>query len=104
MEKIFVDTSALYALVSAKDLDAQAAVSTWKTLLQEKIDLVTNNYVLVESFALIQNRLGLDGVRQLELDIAPFLLVDWIEKEQHHAGAFLGELHETRPEPFRRHH
>jgi uncharacterized protein len=83
MEKIFVDTSALYALISTQDQDMKLAVKTWEVALKREDVLFINNYVLVECFALIQSRLGLEFVRALQTNIVPFLQVDWIAEQQH---------------------
>jgi predicted nucleic acid-binding protein len=58
-------------------------VRTWQTALKRKDILFTNNYVLVECFALIQSRLGLEFVRALQSNIVPFLQIDWIGEQQH---------------------
>lgn len=82
-EKIFVDTSALYALISTEDQNISLAVATWKDMLQRGEFLFTNNYVLVECFALLQGRLGIEFARALQSNIVPFLQVDWISEQQH---------------------
>ena len=83
MEKIFVDTSALYALISTEDQNIAAAVTTWESMLERGDILFTNNYVLVECFALIQNRLGIEFTRALQSNLVPFLQIDWIGEQQH---------------------
>ena len=83
MEKIFVDTSALYALISTQDQEIERAVTTWQAAIKREDILFTNNYVLVECFALIQSRLGLEFVRALQTNIVPFLQIDWIGEQQH---------------------
>lgn len=83
MEKIFVDTSALYALISTEDQNLTLAVATWKHFLERGDLLLTNNYVLVECFALIQNRLGIEFIRTLQSNIVQFLQIDWIGEQQH---------------------
>ena len=50
--KVFVDTSALLAVLDADEKRHKQAASAWKRLLEEDARLVTTNYVLVESFAL----------------------------------------------------
>jgi predicted nucleic acid-binding protein len=47
--------------------------------------------VLVEAFALIQHRLGMEAVRTFQDDIVPVLDVRWVTEEEHQAGlaAFL---------------
>ncbi len=83
MEKIFVDTSALYALISIKDEDNAVAASLWETLVAEQKQLVTNNYVVVECFTLIQSRLGMEFARQLHQYIIPLLDIEWVGEEEH---------------------
>jgi predicted nucleic acid-binding protein len=60
---IFVDTSAFLAILLTSDINHQRAMTCWRALLEEGQALLTNNYVLVESIAIIQKRLGLSIVR-----------------------------------------
>jgi predicted nucleic acid-binding protein len=83
MEKIFVDTSALYALISTEDQNLARAVKTWKDTLERADLMITNNYVLVECFTLIQSRLGIEFTRALQVNIVQFLQIDWIGEQQH---------------------
>ncbi|MDQ3007682.1 MAG: PIN domain-containing protein [Chloroflexota bacterium] len=83
MEKIFVDTSALYALISIEDHGYEKALLIWEDMIQRGNMLTTNNYILVECFSLLQHRLGIEAVRQLELKIVPLLQIDWISEKQH---------------------
>lgn len=83
MEKIFVDTSALFALISMEDQAYNTALSSWEQLVQGEFILITNNYVLVECISLLQNRLGIEAVRDLQFRIAPLLQLDWITEQQH---------------------
>ncbi|MEO8662258.1 MAG: PIN domain-containing protein [Bryobacteraceae bacterium] len=83
---IFVDTSALYAVLDRDDDNHASALSVWIRLLNEGETLFTTNYVLVESCALIQNRLGLDAVRVLQDDVLPVLKVEWIDRQVHESA------------------
>jgi predicted nucleic acid-binding protein len=85
--EIFVDTSALYALVCAEDLNHQQAITTWEGLLNNERYLVTNNYVIVESISLFQDRFGMDKVRSFQTKTVPFFQIDWINEDQH---AYIG--------------
>lgn len=82
---IYVDTSALLALVNEDDPDHDRAMQTWQRLIEEEQNLVCNNYVLVESIALIQRRIGLEAVSILHNDIIPFIEVEWLDEELHNA-------------------
>jgi predicted nucleic acid-binding protein len=83
MEKIFVDTSALFALVSMEDQAYTTALSSWGEMVYSQSILITNNYVLVECFSLLQHRLGIEAVRDLQLRIVPLLQLDWISEQGH---------------------
>ena len=83
---IFVDTSALLALVDINDQFNSRAFSSWQQLLTDGESLVTNNYVLVESISLAQRRVGLDAVRIIQEHIAPYIDVDWLDEDLHRAA------------------
>jgi predicted nucleic acid-binding protein len=82
----FVDTSAFYAVLDADDRNHPAARDQWATLLGNAEGLITTSYVLVETSALIQRRLGLPAVRTFQEDIYPLLRVEWLGREIHEAG------------------
>ncbi len=83
---VFLDTSGLYALLDADDANHSRAAKTWSVLLERDEELVTNNYVLVESFALFQNRLGLESVRVLQQRFLPLFRTVWIDEDVHTAA------------------
>jgi predicted nucleic acid-binding protein len=80
---VFVDTSALYALLATSDRFHRRARQTWTRLLDGEDDLVTTNYVLVETLSLAQGRLGMEAVRALEEDVVPALRIRWVDGETH---------------------
>jgi predicted nucleic acid-binding protein len=82
----FVDTSALYALLDRDDACHAEAAYVWRSLLQRDARLVTTNYVVVESVALVQRRLGLEAVRTLLDDVLPVVHVVWVDERLHDAG------------------
>ena len=83
---IFVDTSALLALIDINDQFYSQAMSTWQKLLDSNDSLVTNNYVLVESISLAQRRIGMDAVQILQSEIAPFMDVEWFDADLHQSA------------------
>ncbi len=85
MEKIFVDTSAIFALVNTAETNNLAALDTWNGFGNNDVDLISNNYVIVESISLIQGRLGLSVVRKLLDNVLPFIQVIWVDEDQHSA-------------------
>lgn len=82
----FVDTSAILPLLNRADSDYLAARRVWQTLAVEQAELITSSYVMVESVALIQSRLGMDAVRDFEEAIAPLLQIVWISEAIHQKG------------------
>ncbi|MDW8338863.1 MAG: VapC toxin family PIN domain ribonuclease [Thermoleophilia bacterium] len=82
---VFVDSSALYALMDALDVDSERAVGTFRELTQTD-DLVTHSYVCVEAMALLQQRVGLDALRALVDDVLPVLEIEWVDEALHRAA------------------
>lgn len=79
----FVDTSALLPLLDADDGDHPRVRDAFDQLLGERAALVTSNYVLVESTALLQHRIGLVPVRALHDRLVPLLAVVWVDQTLH---------------------
>lgn len=82
---IYIDTSAFLAMINSDDPDHDLAMKTWQQLIEDEQTLVCNNYVLVESIALIQRRVGLKAVSILHNDILPFIQIDWLDEELHNS-------------------
>lgn len=80
---VFADTSALYAVLDADDGFHVRARDAWSALLSEDVTLVTTNYVLVETFALVQARLGMDAVRALSDHLLPVVRTVGVTEEDH---------------------
>ena len=88
---VFVDTSGIFAVLDSDDRYHEDADHLWRQLVLEAEQLVCTNYVLIESFALVQRRLGMHAARSLEEDILPLVRVHWVEESNHRAAmaAFL---------------
>jgi len=82
----FVDTSALYALLDARDTNHSRAWSAWGGFLAASVPLVTTNYVLLETLSLLQKRLGLAAVRRFAQAGMPLLQVHWVDEAAHASG------------------
>jgi predicted nucleic acid-binding protein len=80
---VFVDTSAFYAVVDRDDDNHESAKAIWGRLLSSRAVLLTNNYVLLETCALLQNRLGVVALRAFQQDAVPLLDIDWISAQRH---------------------
>jgi len=84
--RVFIDTSAFYALLDRDDAHHARAKSAWSGLLESAHALVTSNYILVETFALLQNRLGIEAIRAFHDDILPLINVEFVASGTHRSG------------------
>jgi len=75
---VFVDTSALLAVLDADDEHHAEAAAHWQRLVETDEPMLSTNDVLVETFAVVQRRLGMDAVRVLVRDVLPLLDVEWV--------------------------
>lgn len=82
----FVDTSAFLAVLDADDAQHVRADRVWSDLVGSEEDLLTTSYVLVETFALAQARLGLRAARLMHDDVVPILRVTWVDEALHRAA------------------
>src|SRR3989304_10157565 len=83
---IFIDTSAFYAVLDRDDDNHQKARRIWNEVFSDENTVVTSNYVLVESFALIQHRLGLEAVRGFQEDVLPLISIEWVDEATHRSA------------------
>jgi uncharacterized protein len=79
---IYVDTSAFYAVFDQDDANHPRAQKVWTSLIESQEAMICNNYVLVETYALLQNRLGMRAVADLQ-SILPLIQIDWCTAEHH---------------------
>ena len=90
MRAVFVDTSAVYALLVSSDVRHEAARRSFARLSSSATPLLTTSYVLIETTALLGRRVGLDAVRRFHEDLVPLLEVVWVDDTLHYTG--LGRL------------
>jgi predicted nucleic acid-binding protein len=83
MSRVFVDTSALLALLVGSDEAHEEAKEGFGRLRAERASLVTSSYVLVETYALLQSRIGIGAVRIFREAFAPLLDVLWVDEAAH---------------------
>jgi predicted nucleic acid-binding protein len=80
---VFVDTSAFLAVLNADDEYHAAARKTWEPLITGQEIMLCNNYILIETLALLQNRFGIRAVRVFQDDILPMLEIRWVNEAIH---------------------
>jgi predicted nucleic acid-binding protein len=79
----FVDTSAFFALLDADDAHRARARVHLQEVLAAGADLLTHEYVVVETTALVQRRLGLAALRRFVDDLLPLVEVAWVDEALH---------------------
>jgi predicted nucleic acid-binding protein len=80
---VFADTSAIYSLLVRTESEHEEVVRTFRGLIQSGHDIVTTNYVLVETVALLQRRLGIEAVRDFQERLMPLFRVHWVAEALH---------------------
>ena len=79
----FVDTSAFFALLDADDHNRDRARAHLRELIVGEVELLTHEYVVVETTALVQRRLGLVALRRFVDDLLPLVQVAWVDEDLH---------------------
>ena len=79
---IFLDTSAIYALADLGDPEHERAVTHFRAALESTRGLLTHNYVLVESMALIHHRLGHSAALKFAESARAFD-IKWVDRSLH---------------------
>ena len=82
-EKVVVDTSAFYALVSASDEFHDSAEANYEVLKDRDVELWTTSYALSETVALVHRRLGFDTLSRLLEIIESHVTVFWVDSMVH---------------------
>lgn len=80
---VYADTSALYAVMDSTEANHKPATAEWIRLLEAGDQIICNSYVLLETHALVQHRLGIEAARALHEDVFPVLSVEWIDEMTH---------------------
>ncbi|MDO8682249.1 MAG: PIN domain-containing protein [Armatimonadota bacterium] len=83
---VYIDTSAFLAIFNSEDQRHEAAVRTWLRLIDDQELIVTANYVVVETTALLQSRHGIPAVRRLAEEMLPVVLIEWVDPSTHTAA------------------
>ncbi len=83
IENVFIDTSAFYALMDRSDRYHEKAKQLWTSLLDEEIYLKTNNYIIIETVALLQSRLGFEAAHLYSSDILGLVDILWVNEPRH---------------------
>lgn len=87
MKTVFVDTSAFLAVLDATDSFHADALAAFRRAATENWRLVTSNYVVHETWALLQNRLGWEAVDAFLDRLLSRCEMVWVNEPLHGLGA-----------------
>jgi predicted nucleic acid-binding protein len=82
MSILFVDTSALQAILDAEDPNHERAVAVFESALQTD-GAVTHNYVHLEAEQLVRRRLGAAAATRLLNELLPAMRTIWVDEAIH---------------------
>jgi predicted nucleic acid-binding protein len=85
LDRIFLDTSALLALLDADDEFHQRASAFYDQLLGEDCELWVSSYVRVETIALVHRRIGFGPLRELVESLDVTTTTVWVDEHMHGA-------------------
>ncbi|MEI6452374.1 MAG: PIN domain-containing protein [Actinomycetes bacterium] len=80
---VFVDTSFLVALLDEDDVEYADAVDHWRRAAAERLSVLTSNYVVLETCAVLQRRLGISAMRTLVHQILEPVALALVTRDDH---------------------
>ncbi len=83
---IFADTSALYALLVRDDYMHVRAKKCFSYISENTVQLLSSSFILVETIALLQRRIGLEAVQDFNNRIVPLMEILWVNKDWYGRG------------------
>jgi predicted nucleic acid-binding protein len=84
--RVFVDSSALLAILDARDANHERATAMLKASLRGD-GLLTHNYVHVEAEQLVRRRLGAEAATRLLEELLPAIQTLWVDEGIHAQAA-----------------
>lgn len=86
MKDVFVDTSGFYAVLDPTDSFHSLARDCFERAERELWRLSTTNYIVHESWALVQHRLGWDALDRLLDVLLPLCEIEYVDRALHMMG------------------
>jgi predicted nucleic acid-binding protein len=84
--KIFIDTSAILAILNSNDHFHDPARNEWSRIIESQDVIFSSNYIFVETIALLQRRFGTEAVRLFTSNFQPLINLVWIDETIHEAA------------------
>lgn len=86
MSLVLADTSALFAFLVGEDANHERALRGLRRVRERGHGLLASSYVLIETYALLGRRVGLEGIEVFRLRLEPLLSVRWVDAALHDRG------------------
>jgi predicted nucleic acid-binding protein len=86
VKPVFVDTSGFYALLDRTDPSHADCLERFRKAEAESWALITTNYVIHETWALVQARLGWEAVAAWRDRMVPLCEIVWVDEQLHSLG------------------
>ena len=83
---VFIDTSAFYALLVKTDESHEPVRVAFEALIRGGGPLWTTSFVIVETMALLQHRIGLQAARDFDEDLLPIVRTQWVDDHLYRTG------------------
>jgi len=83
---VFVDTSAFYSLLVKTEASHERVRAAFARLLAASTPLWTTSFVIVETMALLQHRIGLAAARDFDEQLLPATRVRWVDEALYQSG------------------
>ena len=83
---VLVDTSAFVILVDPDNDQHGRATDVLEQVRDDRIGLVTHEYIVVETIALLQRRIGLTAVGHFVGELLPLVETIWVDPELHRSA------------------
>lgn len=83
---VFVDTAAFYALLVNTEASHERVRAAFARLLAAATPLWTTSFVIVETTALLQHRIGLAAARDFDEQLLPTTRVRWVDEALYQSG------------------
>src|SRR4029079_5460350 len=83
---VFADKSAFYALVIETETTHGSMRAAFHKLLENRRPILTTSFVIIETMALLQQRIGLNAARQFDEGLSPVVRVKWVDEELYRRG------------------
>jgi predicted nucleic acid-binding protein len=81
--RVLIDTSAIFAIISPSDRLHDRAAATYGDLLDQGDRLYITSYIMVETAALVQRRLGFELLQVLVQSMQGVIDIFWVDRAAH---------------------